>query len=60
MKYDIEKIEAIQRTWLTPNWIPGKEFTQKAVDDVNYLISVVHELSVKVAELNAHVRFRGE
>lgn len=58
MKYDNERIEAIRRTWLTPSWIPGKEFHGVAVRDVNYLIDVVHELSVTIAELNNHVRFK--
>lgn len=58
MKYDIDRIHAIQRTWLTPHWIPGKEFHAKAQEDVNYLIDVVHELTVKVAEVQNHVRFK--
>lgn len=57
MKYDAEKIDAIQRTWLTPHWIPNKDLSHKAMNDVNYLISVIHELSVNIAELKNHVRF---
>lgn len=60
MKYDIERIEAIQRTYLAPSWIPAKEFHATAARDVNYLISVIHELSIKIAELNNHVRFNVE
>jgi hypothetical protein len=58
MKYDIERIDAIRRTWLTPNWIPGKEFHQVAARDVNYLIDVVHELTVKIAEIQNKVTFK--
>jgi hypothetical protein len=58
MKYDQDRIDAIRRTWLTPNWIPGKEFHAKAAEDVNYLIDVVNELTFKVAEVQNHVRFK--
>ncbi len=58
MKYDHDRIEAIRRTWLTPNWIPGKEFQGKAAEDVNYLIDVVNELTFKIAEVQNHVRFK--
>lgn len=57
MKYNDQKIDAIRRTWLTPNWIPGKEFYTKASEDVNYLIDVVQELKFKIAELENHVQF---
>lgn len=58
MKYDIDRIHAIQRTWLTPSWIPGKEFHAVAQRDVNYLIDVVHELTVKIAEIQNKVVFK--
>lgn len=57
MKYDEERIAAIERTWLTPNWIPQKEFYFKASEDTNYLIAVIHELRLQIAELKNHVRF---
>ena len=57
MKYDQDRIAAIERTWLTPNWIPQKEFYFKASEDVTYLIAVIHELRLEVAELKQHVRF---
>ena len=57
MKYDEERIAAIQRTFLTPNWIPAKEFVGKAGEDIHYLISVIHDLRLTVAELENKVRF---
>lgn len=57
MKYSEEKIAAIERTWITPHWIPSKEFHSKASEDVTYLISVIHELRLKIAALENHVRF---
>lgn len=57
MKYNQDRIAAIERTWLTPNWIPAKEFVAKAGEDVTYLISVITELKFKIAELQNHVRF---
>lgn len=57
MKYDQDRIAAIERTWLTPSWVPAKEFVAKAGDDVQYLISVITELKFRIAELENHVRF---
>lgn len=56
--YNEEKIAAIERTWLTPRWIPTAEFAGKAAEDVHYLIRVIHELTRTVAELKNHVIFR--
>lgn len=58
--YDDDKISAIERSWLAPNWIPAKEFAGKAAEDVQYLIRVIHELSFKIAELQNHVIFRND
>lgn len=60
MKYDLDRITAIERTWLTPHWIPQKEFYGKANEDVNYLIAVIHEQRLQIAELQNHVRFRND
>lgn len=57
MKYDQDRIAAIERTWLTPNWVPAKEFVAKAGDDVAYLLTVITELKFKIAELQNHVLF---
>lgn len=57
MKFDEQRIAAIERTFLTPHWIPQKEFYGKASEDINYLIAVIHELRFQVAELQNKVRF---
>lgn len=56
--YDEDHISAIERTWLTPNWIPAKEFAGKAAEDVKYLMKVIRELTYTIAELQNHVTFR--
>lgn len=56
-RYDREKIEAIERTYLTPHWIPAKDLVAKTGEDVNYLISVIREQRLIIAELENKVRF---
>lgn len=58
MRYDEQRIAAIERTWLTPNWIPQKDFTFKASEDVHYLLSVITELKFMVAQTENRMGFR--
>lgn len=57
-EYDEQRISAIERTWLTPNWIPAKEFAAKAAEDVQYLMKVIRALTYTVAQLQNNVRFK--
>lgn len=57
MKYNEDRIAAIERTWLAPSWVPAKEFYNKVNEDVSYLVAVIHELRLEIAELQNKVRF---
>jgi hypothetical protein len=57
MSYDQTRIDAIERTWLAPRWVPQKEVVAKAGEDIQYLIAVIQGLKFRVAELENHVQF---
>ena len=56
-RYDRDKIEAIERTYLTPHWIPPKDLVAKVGEDVQYLVQVIREQRLVIAELENKVRF---
>lgn len=57
MQIDEQRLGAIERAWAVPAWIPQAEIVSKAIEDVAYLLLVIKEQHLEIAELKNNVRF---